>query len=206
MSFLKNINWRYATKKFDENKKISSENLEIILDAIRKTPSSFGIQPYEVVVVSNNEVKQKLQEASFHQPQIGTASEVLIFIARTDLEAVSDEFFEELSGGNAETREALAGYENIVKSGIINKYSAYPLQYASEQAHIALGFALAAVAELGIDSCAIGGFDSAEYAKILKLPENKIPCVVLPIGYRTEEENPRPKFRKSEDKIFSFVK
>lgn len=65
---------------------------------------------------------------------------------------------------------------------------------------------MAALAELEIDSCAIGGFDPVEYAKILELPEGEIPCVVLPIGYRDESENPRPKFRKSEDKIFSFVK
>lgn len=206
MSFLNNLNWRYAAKKFDTNKKVSSENLQKILDAIRFAPTSFGIQPYRAVVISNQEIKDKLQVASWNQPQIGTASEVIVFVARTDLAAVSDEFFTELSGGNTEIRENLAGYENMVKGGITGKTAAESLKYASEQAHIGLGFALAAAAELQIDSCALGGFDPAQYAEILGLPENEVPCVVFPIGYRDASENPRPKFRKSEDKIFSFVK
>lgn len=115
MSFIDNLNWRYATKKFDTNRRVSPENLNKILDAIRLTPTSFGIQPYKAVIVSNQEMKDKLQVVSWNQPQIGTASEVIVFVARTDLHQVSDEFFTELSGGNTETREALAGYENVVK-------------------------------------------------------------------------------------------
>lgn len=206
MSFIQNLEWRYATKKFDTSKKVSSEDLQKILDAIRLTPTSFGIQPYKAVVVSNQEIKDKLQVASWNQPQVGTASEVIVFVARTDLHGVSDEFFTELSGGNAEIRESLSGYENMVKGSIDGNYGKEPLKYASEQAHIALGFAMAALTELKIDSCALGGFDPVEYAKILGLPENELPCVVLPIGYRDASENPRPKFRKSADKIFSFVK
>lgn len=206
MSFIQNLEWRYATKKFDTNKRVSSEDLQKILDSIRFTPTSFGIQPYKAIVVSNQEIKDKLQPVSWNQPQIGTASEVIVFVARTDLHAVADEFFFERSGGDAAVRESLAGYENIVRDGINGKYSAEALKYSSEQAHIALGFALAAAAELGIDSCAIGGFDPDAYAKILGLPEGEVPCVVLPIGYRDASENPRPKFRKSEDKVFSFVK
>lgn len=156
MSFLQNLTWRYATKKFDNNQKISPENLAKILEAIRFSPSSYGIQPYKILVIENKEIQAKLQEFSYNQPQISSASHLLVFVARADLYAVSDEFFTELSGNNPEMREKLAGYENSVKGGIEQKYSQNSLAYASEQAHIALGFAMSALAELQIDSCAIG--------------------------------------------------
>lgn len=205
MSFLQNLDWRYATKQFDTTKRVSKENLDAILNAIHLTPTSFGIQPYSVIVVSDKELQEKLQAASYNQPQVGTASEVIVFVAHTDLKAIADDFFDELSGGDSAVRENLAGYEKVVNDGIEYKYSKDPLRYASEQAHISLGFAMAAAAELQVDSCAMGGFDANEYAKILGLPENQVPCVVLPIGYRDENESPRPKFRKSVEKVIAYV-
>lgn len=207
MSFIQNLDWRYATKQFDTNKKVSDADLETILTAMHKAPSSLGIQPYKMVVVSNQEIQDKFQAAAWNQPQLGTASAVIVVVANTDLEKVTDEFFTQLSGGDADVRaNALAGYENMVTGYIANIPAEKRLQYSSEQAHIALGFGMAAAAELKIDSCAMGGFDAAAYAEILGLPANEVPCVILPIGYRSESENPRPKFRKNKDTVITYVK
>ncbi len=114
MSFLSNLNWRYATKKFDTNQKVSDADLDAILEAIRLTPTSFGMQPYHFYVVSNQEIKEKIQAAAWNQPQIGTSSHLLVFAARTDLTILKEEFFALLSGGNPEVRALLKGYEDMV--------------------------------------------------------------------------------------------
>lgn len=157
MSFIKNLDWRYATKKFDSNKKIPDSDLQTILESIRKTPTSLGVMPFRAIVISDLELRQKLKEFSWNQSQIDTSSELIVFVARTDLTNIADEFFTERSGNNAEIRaNELAGYENMVNGYIANMSEENILKFASEQAHIALGFALAAAAELNIDSCAIG--------------------------------------------------
>ena len=97
MSFLTNLSWRYATKKFDTSKKVSDADLDTILEAIRMTPTCFGLQPYHFYVVSNQEIKDKMQAVAWNQPQVGTSSAVIVFAARTDLMQTKDEYFTLLS-------------------------------------------------------------------------------------------------------------
>jgi nitroreductase len=97
MSFLTNLTWRYATKKFDTARKVSDANLDTILEAIRMTPTSFGLQPYHFYVVSNQEMKDKIQAVGWNQPQIGTCSHLIVFAGRTDLVPLVDEYFTLLS-------------------------------------------------------------------------------------------------------------
>ncbi len=206
MSFLEKLDWRYATKKFDSSRKISPENLAKILEAIRKTPTGYGVMPFRVLVISNDELRAKLKAASWNQNQIDTSSELLVFVANTDLQKMADEFFVELSGGDATKREALAGYEGSARDFLANIPASEHLRLASEQAYIGLGFGLAAAAELEIDSCPMSGFDPKAYQEILGLPENEVPVVLLPIGYRAETETPYPKFRLSNETLFKFIK
>lgn len=203
MSFLENINWRYATKKFDSTKKISPENLEKIHEAIRLAPSSYGTQAYRVITISNPELRAELAPHAWNQPQITSASELIVFIARRDLDVITDEFFTELSHGDEARREALSGYENMVKQGTSHLSGDAAIRYSSEQAHIALGFGLAAAAELKIDSCALGGFIPSEFQNVLDLNDNEVPCVLLALGYRDETEAPRDKFRLSSEALFT---
>lgn len=201
MSFLSNLNWRYATKRFDTAKKVSHEDLEKILEAIRLTPTSFGLQPYHFFVVTNQEIKDKIQAVSWNQPQVGTCSHLIVFCARNDLNELKEEFFQGLSGGNPEVRQQLATYEQMVTNFLPNSSP----EWAKKQAYIAQWFALAACAELQIDSCPIEGFDAQEVSKILSLGNDLTPALLLPIGYRDATENPRPKFRFSWEKIFTFL-
>ncbi len=207
MSFLSNLNWRYATKKFDTARKVSDADLETILEAIRLAPTSFGLQPYRVWVVTNPEIKEKIQAAAWGQPQITTSSHLLVFTARTDLAENKEEFFTLISGGNPEIRAALKGYEDMVDGFVAGKPTPESvLPWSAKQAYIAHGFALAACAELEIDSCAMEGFDPVAVGEILGLPTSEQAVVMLPIGYRDASETPRPKARFSKEVLFTEVK
>lgn len=107
MSFISNLSWRYATKKFDTTKKVSDEDLAKILEAIRMTPTSFGLQPYHFYVVSNPDILAKIGAAAYNQPQLTTASHVIVFASRQDLMANNEEYFTFMSGGKPEIRESL---------------------------------------------------------------------------------------------------
>lgn len=202
MSFLSNLEWRYAAKKFDTTKKVSDADLEKITEAIRLTPTSFGMQPYHFYIVTNQEKKDAIQAAAWNQPQVGTSSHLIVMCARNDLIAVKDEYFDAMSGGSAEVRANLKGFEDMV-TGFIPHASP---EWAKKQVYIAQGFALAACAELQIDSCPMEGFDPAAVAKILEVPSNLDVAVMLPIGYRAALEHPRPKFRFMKEKVFTEVK
>ena len=206
MSFLSNLEGRYATKKFDTNQKVSQENLALILEAIRMTPTSFGMQPYHFYVVSNQEVKDKIQAVAWNQPQIGTSSHVIVFVARTDLPALKEEFFTLLSGGNPDVRAMLKGYEDMVGGFVEGKTDPQDiLAWSAKQVYIAQWFALAAAAELEIDSCPMEGFDPQAVGEILWLPESQKAVVIVPIGYRDPSESPRPKSRFSKETLFTEV-
>lgn len=196
MSFLSQLNWRYATKKFDTKKKVSENDLSAVLEAVRMTPTSFGLESYKVVVVSDQKAKDALREASFGQESVSTASHVIVLCARTDLFRVKNEKFERLSGGDAEKRKALSKFESLVRMVLVLKNLTFSAtSWSSKQTYIHLGFAMAACAELGIDSCPLEGFRPGKYSKILSLPGNLLPTLVLPIGYRSGEDVQRPKSR-----------
>lgn len=203
MSFIKNLSWRYATKVFDSNKKVESAHVEKILEAIRLAPTSFGLQPFHVTVVENQELKDKLQGFAWNQPQIGTSSQVLVFSYRTDVLARINTYFEMISGGNEEMRKSMEGYETMMKNFAEGMPEEKVPSWAAKQAYIALGFALAACAELEIDSCPMEGFNAAAYKEALELPENITPVVLLPIGYRSESDTVRAKVRFPETDLFS---
>lgn len=203
MSFIDNLGWRYATKQFDLEKKVSGDDLDKILEAIRLAPSSFGIQPYHFYVIANTEANQEklqaIKTASWGQAQINTCSHLIVMIARNDLSAVEDEYFTLLSGGDSEARAKLADYEKMV----IDFASKANVEWAKKQVYLALGFGLAACAELSIDSCPMEGFDGAKVGEILALPANYEVTIMLPIGYRTADANVHPKARFGKDKLFT---
>ncbi len=195
MSFLTQLNWRYATKKFDTSKKVTDEQLATIENAIKMAPTSFGLQPFHVIVVSNPELKTKLRGASWDQSQVTDASHVLVFCARTDVLPRVDEYFTGLTGGQAEIRASLKGYEDMMTGFASGLDAQTAHKWATYQAYIVLGFAMAACAEIEVDSCPMEGFDRDAYNTILELPENMKAQVILPIGFRAADDIIRPKFR-----------
>lgn len=207
MTFLSQLNWRYATKKFDTTRSVSDADLDKIIEAIRLAPTSFGLMPYHFYIITNPEIKAQILPIAWNQPQITTCSHLIVFAVRTDLLALSDEYFTLMSGGSAEARAGLKGYEDMVRVFASAKDEEGAFVWSAKQAYIAHGFALAACAELAVDSCAMEGFDPAAIDAILGLPANQKSVVMLPIGYRAEGEAPRgPKVRFAREDMFTEVK
>ncbi len=201
MSFLSNLEWRYATKKFDTTKKVSEENLSKILEAIRMTPTWYGLQPYHFFVITSPEKLEAIKGAAYGQEQITTASHLLILCARNDLTTLKEEYLDDIADGNAEVRAGLAGFDEAL-TGFIGHASP---SWSREQTFLAAGFGLAAAAELEIDSCPMGGFDPAKVAEILELPQHMSVAVLLPIGYRDSSDQPRGKVRFSIEQLFTRI-
>jgi len=202
MSFLSNLHWRYAVKKLNPAKRVAEADLQKILEAIRFTPSAYGLQPYHIFVVRDRELRAKLKSKSFFQSQVTEADVLLIFCARTDASERIDKYIELLSGGDLLAKTKLMPNKLIMKNDVGRKNEAEILAWAEKNTGIALGFALVAAAELGIDSCPMEGFSAKGAAEVLKLPPHLVPVAYLALGYRAEDPK-RPKFRFPEEDLFT---
>lgn len=205
-TFLENLNWRYATKKFDSAKKISTEDFNILKEAIRLSSSSYGLQPYKVLIIESPELRAKIQPAAWGQSQIVDASHLLIFANQTNLtDADIDSFLKK----TAETREipetALSGYGDFMKGAIGAKSDAEKSIWNSKQTYLALGNLLNAAAELKIDVTPMEGFIPAQVNEILGLDALGLNAsLIATVGYRHEEDltQHQKKVRKSNEELF----
>lgn len=182
---------RYATKKFT-GELISEQKISELKEMIRLAPSSFGLQPFRVKVVSDKDLQVKLQEKSFGQVQVGSASHILVFCADAQvLERI--EQFKQLMLKNGTPEEKAEGYSGMIHGMFADKSASEVHLWASEQAHIALAYAVLGAKELGFDSCPMGGFDAGAYKELLDLPSHLTPVVICPV--RIAADTPRPKQR-----------
>lgn len=206
---LENRTWRYATKKFDAHKSVSEHDLDILLEATRLSASSYGLQPYHVFVISNQEIKEKLKPASWGQSQITDASHIIVFANKTDFgEELVDEYLQNVSKTRNIPAENLKGYSDFMKSKLMNLSSEEKNIWTSKQAYLAFGNMMQAAAELKIDTCPMEGFEAERYNKILGLENKNLnAAVVLAIGYRSEEDETQhyPKVRKSKEELFTYL-
>ena len=206
MNLIKNLEWRYATKKFDSSKKVSSENLELIKKAIQLSPSSYGLQLYKVLIIESNELRRKLKPASYGQSQITEASHLIVFCNYSVVtEKHIDEYF--VLKSQIEKIDILEykDYSEFIKADINNKSQIEKDKWTSNQTYLALGNLLNACAELKIDACPMEGFDAKEYNKILKLDEQGLnTSVIATIGYRSANDSSQnaKKVRKSTNNLF----
>lgn len=209
MSLIQDLNWRYATKKMN-GETVSAEKLETILAATNLAATSYGLQPFTVFVVSNEELKAKLQAAAYGQPQVGSSSAVLVFavplkITTGDIEA----FISLIATTRSMPVEALDGYKGMILGTVGALLAEQQQIWAAKQAYIALGTALAAAAEQKVDACPMEGFDAPQVDEILGLTEKGLKAVVLmPVGYRAADDATAQyiKVRKPESELFHFVK
>ena len=205
-TFIENQNWRYATKKFDATKKISTEDLNLLKEAIRLSSSSFGLQLYKVIIVENPELRAKLLPAAYGQTQILDASQIVVFANQT---SASDADVDSYLQNTAETRgipvETLSGYGDYMK-GCLNPIPAEQKAiWMAKQTYLALGNLLNAAAELKIDVTPMEGFNAKQVNEILGLDAlNLNAAVMATIGYRHEEDATQhyKKVRKSNEDLF----
>ena len=205
-TFIENQNWRYATKKFDNTKKISSDDLETLKEAIRLSSSSYGLQPYNVIIVENKTLREKLQPVSWGQTQIIDASHLLVFANQTNVDNVEiDAYLKNVSETRQIPLESLTGYGDFMKSKINTLTTEQKSVWTAKQAYLALANLLNAAAELKIDVTPMEGFESEKYNKILNLTEKGLnAAVVATVGYRHEDDATQyyKKVRKSAQELF----
>jgi nitroreductase len=208
-TFLENQNWRYATKKFDATKKISNQDLETLKEAIQLSASSYGLQPYKVLIIENPEIRTKLQPFSWGQSQIVEASHLFVF---TNLIDIQNNHIDEYITNVAMTRgmdvQDLKQYSDFMKSKLVPLPSEAKSTWTSKQTYLAMGNLLNAAAELKIDVTPIEGFEPEKYNDILGLDKLGLNAsLVASIGYRHEEDATQhfPKVRKSINELFITI-
>lgn len=206
---LQSLNWRYAAKSYDKERKISAEDWATLEQAILLAPSSFGLQPYKALVISDPEVRERLTPSAYNQPQITDASHLVVFAYKKTLtEADIAHFIERTAEVRSQTRESLADYENVLKGAAQRAIDGgYIETWNSRQAYIALGFLLETAALLGIDATPMEGFDAAQFNEILGL-EDYSAVVVAALGYRDAESDwlaNLPKVRYSKDEVIETI-
>lgn len=190
MALLDQLNKRYATKKFDATKKISADNLSTLLEAIRLSASSYGLQAYKVVVVENEAIRKQLRAVAWDQPQITDASQLLVFAVDADFnESGVDHYIENIARTRNMDTGSLSGYSDMMK-GALKRPQEEIQNWLTRQAYIALGFGLVSAAELDIDACPMEGFDNDQFDKILGLKEKGLhAAVIMAVGYRSTEDS-----------------
>ncbi len=201
------LNWRYATKEFDTRKKVSDDDLKTILESARLAPSSFGIEPWKFLVITNPELRQKLRKASYDQSKVTDASHLIILTRRTDTAPLADELLQRASATGNASPDDLASLKQTV-SGAMSRFS--PEQYAAwsaKQTYIALGMMMETAALLKVDACPMEGFDAAAVNEILGLSEKNLAAVsMLPIGFRGDDPAAaRKKVRRDFDEVVEFI-
>ncbi len=199
--FEKTVHERYAAKLFD-GKMIPESKVSKLMELIQYAPSSFNIQPWKMIVVTNPEIKEKLSPVSWNQPQIKSCSHLIVFCANKDVKGNIEKLESAMIKNGAE-REDIKGYIQMMLDFEKMLNEEQKLAWAQRQVYLALGNALNGARALGFDSCPMEGFDSKEYSKILKLPDNIIPTVLCPIGYASDK--PKPKLRFDMGDIFMHM-
>lgn len=195
MSIIDLLNWRYATKHMN-GQPVPEEKLNNILEAIRLSASSMGLQPYTILNIQNPEIREKLKAAANNQQQITQSSNLLVFAAWKD---VTEEKVEQYISDVAVTRGMKVSELDAFKNGILGytKKSEDLTTWTSKQAYIALGTALIAAAEQQVDATPMEGFNPDMVDEILGLDKKGLRSVILlPLGYRDEEKDYLSKAKK----------
>ncbi len=185
------LNWRYAVKKFDPDKRIPQQMLDELLEVLRLTPSSYGLQPWKFVVVETPALREKLKAAAWNQSQITDASHLVVLCRRTD---VNDAFVASYIASTATVRavdtDSLTGLKDMITGFIKNLPTDALEHWTAKQTYIALGMLLESCALLKIDACPFEGFSKEQFDDILDLPNQQLASVVVcAIGYRSADDH-----------------
>lgn len=206
MGLIEDLNWRYATKRMN-GQKVPQEKIDYILDAIRLAPTSFGLQPFAVLVIESEELRKKVQPVAYNQPQIFEASHLLVFAAWTDVtEQQIDAYMADVARERGIDVANLAGFKNSIAGMAERLTPEQRSNWAARQAYIAFGIGLAAAAEQKVDATPMEGFDPVGLDDVLGLKEKGLHAVtIMPLGYRDEANDQlahAKKVRRAKEQLF----
>ncbi|MDR6982037.1 nitroreductase [Rheinheimera pacifica] len=207
---ISNLTWRYATKKYNPGKVVTQDKVDLILEAIRLTATSSGLQPYEVLVVTNPALREQIKPHAWNQSQITDSSHLLVFAAWDNYTAERiNQMFDLTNDIRGFKNEGWENYRAMLLNTYPQRDAETNFQHAARQAYIGLGSALIAAAELKVDSTPIEGFDPAKVDEILNLKQKGLRSVVLmPLGYRADDGDwlvNLTKVRRSRDQFVTEI-
>ena len=205
--FLKIMDFRHACKIFDETKKISDEDIHYILEVGRKSPSSFGMEAWKFLVITNDRLREELKPFCWNQPQITTCSHLVVVLAGIDaLKVESGVVSSQLMRRNL-PKDKLDSFIELYASHLRDTLSSDEkiYQWSARQTYIASANMMSGASFIGIDSCPIEGFEKENIEKVLKLDTSKFQiALLLPFGYRVNEQSTQ--LRSSFEDVVEFVK
>lgn len=183
-AFMKSLQFRHACKHFDPARQVLQADLDFVLEAGRLSPSSMGLEPWHFVVVRSQPLKDALQTASFGQPQLGSASVVIVILAKKAALKPGSNYVTRLFQRNATMLEP---YDWLTACHADLARHADMLTWGAAQCHIAAANMMTAAAVAGVDSCPIGGFDPAQVQQALEIDADQYAItLILPLGYRLD--------------------
>lgn len=209
MELLDKLKWRYAAKAMN-GQKVSEDKINNILEAASLAPTSSGLQPFEIMVVTNQEIKEKIRAIGWNQSVITDCSHLLVFAAWDTYTAERiNKMFDLTNEARGFVNEGWENYRQMLLNSYPQKDAEVNFQHAARQAYIAFSQAIVAAAFEGVDSTPIEGFDPAALDEILNLREKGLrSCVILPLGYRDAENDwlvNLTKVRKSRENLVTLI-
>ena len=206
---LDRLKWRYATKAFDPKKKIPTDLWEQVEESLVLTPSSFGLQPWKFLVITDQAVKEKLLEHSWNQAQVTDCSHLVVLTALKNLdEADVERFIKDIHSKRGGEVSALGPYKGMMTGFLSGMSQEQKHAWASNQVYIALGQLMTTAAMLEIDACPMEGLTPAKYDEILGLEGGRYATVLAcPMGYRSDEDKYETlaKVRYEKDDIIEHI-
>jgi nitroreductase len=203
------LQWRYATKVFDNDKNISPDTWNNLEESLVLTPSSFGLQPWQFITITCPKTKQDLLEHSWHQRQVTDCSHLVVLCARNGMnEDDIDKWLDQLASMRGVSRESLEGYAGMMSGFFGSMDQERTLAWAKNQVYIALGQLMTSAAVLSIDACPMEGIVPAEYDRILGLANSGFTTTVAcAMGYRSSDDKyaELPKVRYSANEILKTI-
>ena len=206
-TFVEAMDFRHACKIFDETKKINDEELTYILEAGRKAPSSFGMEPWKFLVITNKELKEKLKPVCWDQAQITTCSHLVVVLAAIDPVRPESGIVERKFKRREMPQEKLDMYLNLYANHLKQTLSSDENIYAwtAKQTVFAIQNMMMAAAIKGIDSCAIEGFEKEKVEEILKIDTRKYQLsTIIPFGYRINPQSSQ--LREPLENVVEYIK
>ena len=206
MSIIPALKWRYSLKHFS-NKSVSDQHIDNLVEAARFSASSYGLQPYTLLVISDRDLLQQLSKEAFDQAQVRECSHLLVFLPLQTLsEQNIDQHFDRVYEQSQTPKGSLNGYADHIKRALLNKTADELKAWAEQQAYIALGSVLAEAASLGIDTCPMTGFDPVAFNRTLQLEgSNQGACVICAVGYRQDSDIPPIKVRIPKEHFSAYL-
>lgn len=191
MDLLEQLNWRYATKKMDPKKVVPQDKVDRIVEAARLAPTSSGLQPFEVFVVTNPEIREKIRAIAWNQSQVTDCSHLLVFAAWDNYTAERiNTMFDLINAERGGTNEGWENYRRKLLDSYPPRSADENFRHTARQAYIGLGMALAAAAMEKVDSTPMEGFDNEALDEILDLRSRGLRSVaIMPLGYREADKD-----------------